>query len=200
MPPPTSSQVWKAIMRTKPLLLRGCCKSIGSNRTIHIWQDPWILLVPNFKVLFTPPSVNVPIWCSDLINSYGDWNLIALNSIFRVLITREIWKVSLPVRDSPDGWCWPLSPSRQFIVKSAYLLDQSQRFQAYATAYSSIWRAIQKAKIHTRHKLLWLCIALDILPTRSRLNHIFPIEDVFCPLCSRGSETIIHLFHTCSLT
>lgn len=57
-----------------------------------------------------------------------------------------------------------------------------------------MWKSIQKANIHNRHKTFLWHIISNVLPTRDRLSRIPEIEDKSCPICHNEDKTISNLF------
>lgn len=49
-----SSWIWKDILSTKDIIVKGSCLSISSNSKVRIWEDPWIPTLPSFKPSHNP--------------------------------------------------------------------------------------------------------------------------------------------------
>ena len=61
----------------------------------------------------------------------------------------------------------------------------------------SMWKKLWNLKIYERYKMLFWRIALNILPTRQRLQELGQVLDAKCPLCNCEEESSIHLFKEC---
>ena len=44
----SSSPIWRSISGTKQIISRGACILVGNGNFIRIWNDPWILDLPQF--------------------------------------------------------------------------------------------------------------------------------------------------------
>lgn len=84
---------------------------------------------------------------------------------------------------------------RKIPLKSAYIVDQSNRFSLSIFNWKKLWNS----KLHNRHKLLIWRIISDILP-KAKLNQLFQIHDLNCFLCNANVENLNHLFVNCPFT
>ena len=61
------------------------------------------------------------------------------------------------------------------------------------------WKLLWKLNLNDRLKLFIWKIAWDIVPSKSRLNLVFPIPqaDLVCPLCNVEEDSLSHIFFKC---
>jgi hypothetical protein len=87
-----------------------------------------------------------------------------------------------------------------FSTKSAYRVISSQRTNLSLSPLAvANWKLLWKLNLNDRLKLFLWKIAWDIVPSKSRLNSIFPIPqaDLVCPLCNVEEDSLSHLFFRC---
>ena len=104
-----------------------------------------------------------------------------------------IVKIPLSMRNKPDKLMWVANNHENFTVRSAYFLQQG----VMTSTERSMWKKLWNLKIHERYKMLLWRIALNILPTRQRLQELGQVLDAKCPLCNCEEESSIHLFKEC---
>jgi hypothetical protein len=87
------------------------------------------------------------------------------------------------------------SPQSQLIS----LLVARELFQLIPPMSSSQWKLLWKINLNDILKLFLWKIAWDIVPSKSRLNEVFPISpsNLVCPLCNVEDESLSHLFFSC---
>ncbi|PON85597.1 hypothetical protein TorRG33x02_185990 [Trema orientale] len=150
------SWLWKAVLRSRDLLKLGACRWVQRGGVLDVWDDPWIPTIVGFKPRPRDPALtSQSVGIKDLITNSGGWNLSVLNQLFDDETTRAILK--MPVSTSQANgtkWMLALSASGTFTVKSLYqnmIFTGSSRPLLDAAKF---WRAVWKANIHSRHKLL----------------------------------------------
>jgi hypothetical protein len=87
-----------------------------------------------------------------------------------------------------------------FSTKSAHKLISSQRIVPTVIPLSpSQWKLFWKLNLNDRLKLFLWKIAWDIVPSKCRLNVVFPIppSNLVCPLCNVEEDSLSHLFFNC---
>jgi hypothetical protein len=203
-PPPHSSPswLWKGILSSQPIILKGACHKVHKNSTLPIWNSPWVPTIPSF--IPSPISLSFiqssDMVISDLINQNDTWNIPLISSLFNSQSAREIQKTVINSSPGSD-FIWTPSPSGKFTTSSAYRLISSSRVSSYSSPLEpKHWKLLWKLNLNARLKLLLWKIAWDILPTKARLNKVFPIapNDSLCPLCNLAEDSLIHLFFSCS--
>jgi hypothetical protein len=122
-----------------------------------------------------------------------------LNSLFNSTSVREILKTSFSSL-SQEKHIWTLSTNGSFSSKSAHKLICSQRVSTASSPLSlSHWKLLWKLNLNDRLKLFLWKIAWDIVPSRIRLNQVFPINlaSLVCPICKVAEDSLHHLFFSC---
>ena len=78
------SPIWKAIMDTKSIIVKGACYQLGDGSSVNVWNDPWVLWLQNFKPKpRLDPIVETPLMESQLIDhDLHTWNTNLVNHIF----------------------------------------------------------------------------------------------------------------------
>uniref|UniRef100_A0A803QB76 Reverse transcriptase domain-containing protein n=1 Tax=Cannabis sativa TaxID=3483 RepID=A0A803QB76_CANSA len=188
---PSDSLLWKAILQTRPTLLRGLCKKIGDGKSTSIWFHPWVpgnILQPQPRFDATE---GVSLVSHFILNN--EWE-DRVRSWFHPDDSKRILNITLPNNPIKDSWLWLPENNGKFSIKSAYRTIKNLNSES---AICDIWRTIWGAKIHNRAKMLWWKIAADCLLSRGKLQSLFPIQDNRCPLCSLEVETSFHLFWEC---
>ncbi|KAL5545963.1 hypothetical protein UlMin_005650 [Ulmus minor] len=88
-----------------------------------------------------------------------------------------------------------------FTAKSAYLTANKNCIIAYPYIPKEIWLRLWGHKsILPRHKLNWWLFISNCLPTREKLNSIFAIDDITCPIYNIGPENAIHVLFLCDFS
>jgi hypothetical protein len=203
-PPPHSapSWLWKGILASLPVISQGACHRAHSHSPIPIWNAPWIPSMPSFipVPLFPGPPNSTNLVLSDLINPNSTWNIPLISSLFDTHSVREIKKTAIS-SPSISEFLWTPSSSGKFTTSSAYRFISSLRVSAYSTPFvPAQWKQLWKLKLNARLKLFLWKIAWDIVPSKARLQAVFPIspDDSMCPLCNMEEDSLLHLFFNCS--
>jgi hypothetical protein len=203
-PPPHSapSWLWKGILSSLPVISQGACHRVHLHSSIPIWNSSWVPTLPSFSVTpsYPRPPNSTNLVLSDLINPNATWKIPLISRLFDMHSVREIQKIAISSSPRSD-FLWTPSPSGKFSSSSAYRFISSQRVSSYSSPLPpNLWKLLWKLKLNARLKLLLWKIAWDILPTKARLQAVFPIPpaDSFCPLCSMEEDSLLHLFFRCS--
>lgn len=56
--------IWKSLQY-------GLSWQVGNGARIHIWDDPWVPTLPNFRITSKPPAGNSCFYVKDLVNEDG---------------------------------------------------------------------------------------------------------------------------------
>jgi hypothetical protein len=122
-----------------------------------------------------------------------------LLSFFDSTSIREILKINA-ITQTQTKLIWTYSPQGDFTTKSAQHLISSQRYAPTEFPLtSSQWKFFWKINLNDRLKLFLWKIAWDIVPSKIRLNAVFPIpfSQLVCPLCKVEEDSLPHLFFSC---
>jgi hypothetical protein len=200
-PPPLSyvSWLWKGILRSRNIIAQGSCHKVHPHSSLPIWTSPWIPSLSSFIPSPAPNSYPPPnLVVSNLITPSAAWNLPLLSTLFDPSSVREIQKTK--IHSSPAIDTWTPAINGIFSTKSAYKLIKSLNPPLLSSPLNpKQWCLLWKINLNARLKLLLWKIAWDILPTKSKLNTIFPISaaDSLCPLCKSEEDSFPHLFFRC---
>ena len=75
---------WKCLEGVCPLLTQGACKLVGSRVDILVWEEPWILNHPLFRMIPNEPS-EIPQSITDaqlMVHYKSAWYVEKLKSLF----------------------------------------------------------------------------------------------------------------------
>ncbi|PON59344.1 Ribonuclease H-like domain containing protein [Trema orientale] len=164
----SDSAFWKALLGVKDLIHKGACYLVGNGSSINIWRDPW---VPKHQAYRPTPTCEPGpgfAWVNDFIMPGQRWNSVKLGEAFCDEDVQRILQIPLSVTTIEDKWGWMAAKNSKFSVKSAYIVDQKQRFS--------------------------LPSSIALLST---INKKIPLERTSCPLCGGEEETPYHLFFRC---
>ncbi|KAL5557491.1 hypothetical protein UlMin_039727 [Ulmus minor] len=192
------SPFWKSIIDSVSLLKEGACYLVGDGCSIDPWKDPWVPNAENFRPNLISEAGVSNVRVKDFLFSPGVWDVHKLSLNFTHDDARLIAAMVLPVRPSPDRWAWLPASNGKFSTKSAYLTANKGRFSNGSSISRSDWLRIWGHKlVLPRHKLNWWLILSNALPTRDKLNSIFHIDNVLCPICNDNPENSLHLLFFC---
>ena len=99
--PKIYSPIWKAIMDTKSIIVKGACYQLGDGSSINVWNDPWVLWLQNFKPKpRLDPIVETPLMESQLIDhDLHTWNTNLVNHIFYAQFAEAVLFIAIPARN-----------------------------------------------------------------------------------------------------
>ncbi|XP_059454885.1 uncharacterized protein LOC132185077 [Corylus avellana] len=113
---PSSSWLWKGLLKNRKVVEKGACISISSGLNVDIWSSPWIPLMPNFRPI---PNANLDVCPSltvaDLIIPGEQGRPSPLHSEAWLLL----WGLKLQARLKHLLWkvAWDILPSRAKISR-----------------------------------------------------------------------------------
>jgi hypothetical protein len=140
------------------------------------------------------------LFFTDPVSSVTVWNLPLLNYLFDEVTIREFLKINFSSL-SERKFIWTPSTNGLFTTKSAHkLISSSQKTQhSISPLPAANWKILWKLNLNDRLKLFLWKIAWDIVPSKSRLNSVFPIPqtDLMCPLCNVEEDFLPHFFFKC---
>jgi hypothetical protein len=62
-PNPTSSWLWKGLLKNKVVINKGVCISISNGVQVDVWDSPWIPLMLDFKPKPNVNLIELPAFC-----------------------------------------------------------------------------------------------------------------------------------------
>ncbi|XP_059451183.1 uncharacterized protein LOC132181985 [Corylus avellana] len=202
----SSSWLWKGITNSISVISKGACLKIHRQSSLPIWSSPWIPTLNSYIPIPSPhlnqplPNLLITDLFSHTLNSTETyWNIPLINYLFDSSSAREIQKIR--ISNSPsEEFIWTPSPSGLFTSKSAYNLITTPRISIASSPLTPTqWKALWKLKLMDRLKLFLWKVAWDIVPSKTRINAVFPIPqaDLICPLCKVEEDSLHHLFFRC---
>ena len=125
------SQVWRAILEGRDVLLQGLIRRVGDGVTTRIWQDNWIPRNGTMRPIACL-SANPPQLVSDLIDeTNAAWRRELVEQIFIASDSNIILGIPLSTRRMADFWAWSHEKNGAFFVRSTYrmLVDTKRRME-----------------------------------------------------------------------
>uniref|UniRef100_A0A803L0F3 Reverse transcriptase zinc-binding domain-containing protein n=1 Tax=Chenopodium quinoa TaxID=63459 RepID=A0A803L0F3_CHEQI len=174
-----SSYTWRSIMGARDVLWKGARKPVGNGSTVHIWKDPWVPTLPDFKVFSSSrDNGEGPTFVRDLWAN-NSWNNAALSLLFSPTEIKEICNIPVPLYDRKDVWdkngtATSSRASCNFKWSVVWNSDNTPKVKHFA------WRAI-KGAVDARQSLI------------QRGMNIDPI----CPMCGIENESVMHMLALC---
>lgn len=157
-----------------------------------IWGDLCVPDLPNFKpVSKSHDNRNSCLVISQLLRQDKlGWDEEELNSLFDGLSAKAIQRLPVRPRELLDTWYWANTPNGKHSVKAVFW----NRIEHIGRNWTSDSKA---SKIHDMFKMLLWRVAINILPTKDKIQSFKPDIDRTCPLCGVTDETPLHSFVQC---
>jgi hypothetical protein len=95
---PSSSWIWKGLIKNRKVVEKGACWFISDGTYIHIWDSPWIPSMPSFKPRPNVNLVDFPDYSvADLmLPGVRLRNVDLLGDLFDPTIVRNILGIHIP--------------------------------------------------------------------------------------------------------
>ncbi|XP_013709134.2 uncharacterized protein LOC125594011 [Brassica napus] len=197
------SYVWRSLMAAQTLLKKGIRKSIGTGDTTLVWADPWIPSTPARPAIPRRPSFNPALRVADLLDPISkDWQHERLREL---VIPSDIPLIrSLrPTRSTrPPSYCWNLTKSGVYSVKSGYQLamdslDDPEPDKVLKPSITALQAKVWTLKTTKKIKhFIWQALS-NCIPVCNALSDRHCGTDRCCPRCGSDEETINHLLFEC---
>ena len=107
--PSHASYAWRSIAQSRNLLIQGSCWRVGTGSSINVWQDKWLSMPSNQKVLSPRTILPSEAHVSDLIDGSDfqpRWKGTLVDSIFFPFEADIINSIPLSVRRPPNSLIW----------------------------------------------------------------------------------------------
>ena len=122
-----------------------------------------------------------------------------------------LWEAELIKRIPVSEWwvedllIWPLTPTGDYSVRSAYrMLETNARSLSPGTSssegQSKVWKGIWKIKTPNKVRHFIWRVAHDSLPTKVNLQHRHVPVKASCSMCDEPLESLIHCLWLCDLS
>lgn len=192
------SYAWRSILHGCELLEQGLRWSIGDDLTCHI-SEAFIPSNPKFKTI--TPITGEDSLVANFISDERTWRMDSLAEVVWSIDANAIASIPLPATARSHRLVWNYSGNGIFSVSSAFDLAMRETLSGQNTSsvevnkkfWEHLWNMpIPKKVSHFIWKLFY-----DILPTSDNLIRRNILVSPTCCLCSKGSESIHHLFTVC---
>lgn len=111
----------------------------------------------------------------------SEWNFATVSTNFSPHISDVI--LNTPIIGEQDSFVWAPSKSGRFSIKSAYRVNNKERFAMASRIDRRLWKQLwHSSSLHERHKMLIWKLLVE------------PLPDLFCFLCDSSIESISHFF------
>ncbi|KAG7569023.1 Reverse transcriptase domain [Arabidopsis thaliana x Arabidopsis arenosa] len=194
---------WRSMLAAKDVLRYGIRKTIGSGFGTYIWTDPWIPDTPARP----PKGLTVerdPLACVNTLIDFGSkqWKMDRLRELFPPEEITLILGIKPSRIVSSDGYCWIMTKSGNYTVKSGYEVARSISRPVCDHPFQGPSVTALKAqawKLKTTRKLkhfVWQCVT-GCLASSQRLFYRHIGRDKGCSRCGAEEESINHLLFEC---
>ena len=153
----SGSFAWKSILKARRVILMGARWRVGDGRSISVFNDSWILGLPNGKVISSFSSLDRSISVADLINhDSGCWKVDVIENSFFSFEAQKILAIPLCTSAQHDLVYWPPEKNGIYSVKSGYKMceearrEEARREEASSSTKSGgsgLWKGIWKLKV-----------------------------------------------------
>ena len=193
---PTDSPFWKGLMRVKVAFFNRTKFIVGNGNTTRFWEDTWLGETP--LALQYPSLYRIVQRCDALVATI--MQSIPLNIQFRRALVGDRWEawlhlvsrlMEVQLSHQPDQFCWLLTRSGEFTVKSMYIdvINSSAILSS-----KDVW----KVKVPLKIKVFMWFVHKQVILTKDNLVKCNWTGSTRCSFCDRD-ETIKHLFFDHSL-
>ena len=146
-----------SIFECRKVISKGLCHRNGNGLNTWIFEDPWVLNEPGF-IPQTRSDISIDVHLVvDLINQdTRQWDRGKLSILFEPPTVSKILNIHLSHQTMNDQVFWCLTPSSEFLVKSAYNAIRGLNPPNHPHMLSKDWKDLWKLKVNARLKnFLW---------------------------------------------
>ena len=172
--------------------------TIGNGKDIFFWQDNWVENRNILEILDIddPDSLDLSLKVSNFIEN-KQWNVSKLHSYLgNPALVQKVLGLPIPLTEIKDSFCWGLSTSGSFTIKTASWLSHGNDHNDSHWPYQGLW----KLDIMPKIKIFLWQMCHNALPVRGNLFRRGCQLDPICPLCTNDIESSEHLFQDCPQT
>ncbi|KAF7830391.1 ribonuclease H [Senna tora] len=195
--PSNASWRWKAIFRSKEVVLSNLEWQIGDGKCIKINHHAWWPMLRDQQLISS---------VADLIKNNGSWNTPIINRLYDANTAATIANTPLSVTGIKDKLMWTGTSDGQYRVKDAYnwiidkreLHDHSNSSTVPPPNICPIWKIIWKFKLPFRIIMfLWRVLNNNLPACSVLIRHDMVLEDI-CINCGEKGESLNHIFLQCN--
>ena len=168
---PRCSFAWRSIFQARDVINKGAVWRVGNGESIKIWEHNWLPDHSNSKVVSPRTNTNT-LFVKDLfLEGRRVWDPGLVERIFLPWEAELIQRIPVNEEYVEDLLIWPLTPTGDYSVRSAYqmLETNARRLNSGSSSpdgQSKVWKEIWKIKTPNRIcHFIWRA-AHDSLPTK----------------------------------
>ena len=171
---PKCSYTWKSILQAREVIQNGAIWRVGNGQLIDIWNHRWLSETLPGLVMSPRPDANLDKVSDLLLHNPRQWNLDLIDKVFYPCEANVIKGIYVSEDNIEDKLIWPLTPSDDYSVKSAYQMLSSATLTSKASSSSSegfkgVWKGIWRIRAPNRVRhFMWRAVK-DSLPTKMNL-------------------------------
>ncbi|KAK3221954.1 hypothetical protein Dsin_008979 [Dipteronia sinensis] len=191
---PGCSAVWRSILWSKALLLRGLRWNVGSGARISAFRDPWLPRPFSFRPV--SQSLRTDLVVADFIDKQGHcWDLRRLEESF-LEVDREL-NLSIPIslNDRPDCLMWHFDKKGIYNVKSGYKVACESKFRAICSSSNQkgeLWKLLWNLHVPPKVRVFLWKVSNNAIPY---LANLFRRKVLLLPCCGRCEEEVESTSH-----
>ncbi|KAI5335462.1 hypothetical protein L3X38_025595 [Prunus dulcis] len=115
------SRIWSSLIWGNDLLKAGLRWRVGNGEDIYVYQDRWVPLPINFKIISTP-QFDISMKVCELFNAAGQWDEELLKANFWEQEVKAILQIPLASNHREDKLIWHYDQSGKYSVRSGYMV------------------------------------------------------------------------------
>jgi len=192
------SWVWKCLLRIRSFIKQGIRWKVGNGRNINFWTDTWCADKPLASTLGLDcgPLSDAELRVSDFITPEKQWDTAKLQQYLPPDLIQRVHSIPLPYSNVTDSFCWGLTGSGEFSIKSAtWKAHENLGYIQPPWQFKWIWKLDVMPKI----RIFTWQLCHNALPVKDTLFRRGLQIDPLCPICLAEIEDIDHLFGHCSM-
>lgn len=141
------SMIWKGILSTWEIILRGTCFKIGNGSSFNLKRDLWLpCLVRKWLHVHEGQIATNMTKVAELLSLDSlSWNEEIVASLFNKEEVKAIMSLELPQDACEDNLCWTASEDENFTVKSCFGIIQMMGLNM---ENDSLWGLIWGSGLH----------------------------------------------------
>ncbi|XP_030930608.1 uncharacterized protein LOC115956336 [Quercus lobata] len=120
------SYVWKSILQSREVILKGAIWRVGDGHSISIWEHKWHPEPRRSKIVSPRLDASVEKVYDLFYPNTMEWNIELLESSFYPWEVEAIRRIYMSKLRQVNCFVWPLSPDGSYTVKTAYHMLASE--------------------------------------------------------------------------
>jgi len=206
------SMIWKAVVKSFQLIESKLAWNVGNGQKLLVGRDPWMgctydHTLPGFVVealrrrgIVSLSQLAVPrpdgLWFQRWRRA-DSLGLSDQEKDYVEAYIRNLVQSNIMLNDEEDSLVWEEDPGGKYTPKAGYIVLSSEEVQREQVWW---WKSLWKLECPAKSKLFMWCALENKAPTWDILQKRSFQGPGWCVLCKRASESIDHLFLSCSFT